>query len=273
MLNGNGVEGSASTASYLLGQRGYRMLAPPNGLPANAPTLRLLPHGGLLRPERRRAPSRRPRKLANLFGSADVKKLTPTIRALGNDAMLVAVVGQTFHGRLAAAPVDQTPKRQPANVVSGATAVVDLLRERRKRDRVPVDGADGDRALVVDRPRAADPGLPDRPDKKHKTVRLTYKMGSNEYWGVQMTDWEDAPVLAGRNFVRNIGGRRYELYYNGPRLHMVVLKHRRRVLLGRQHAARPALERDDDRDREGPAPLATLQADVARRPRLSSAPR
>ena len=28
VLNGNGVEGSASTASYLLGQRGYRMLAP-----------------------------------------------------------------------------------------------------------------------------------------------------------------------------------------------------------------------------------------------------
>jgi hypothetical protein len=55
-------------------------------------------------------------------------------------------------------------------------------------------------------------------------VRLTYRLGSNEYWGVQMTDWEDAPVLAGRNFVRKIGGRRYELYYNGPRLHMVVLR-------------------------------------------------
>ena len=39
-----------------------------------------------------------------------------------------------------------------------------------------------------------------------------------------MTDWEDAPVLGGRNFVRKIGGRRYELYYNGPRLHMVVLR-------------------------------------------------
>ena len=38
VLNGNGVEGSASTASYLLGQRGYRMIVPPNGLPANAPT-------------------------------------------------------------------------------------------------------------------------------------------------------------------------------------------------------------------------------------------
>jgi hypothetical protein len=61
------------------------------------------------------------------------------------------------------------------------------------------------------------------PEKKHRAVRLTYRLG-NEYWGVQMTDWADAPVLSGRNFVRKIGGRRYELYYNGPRLHMVVLQ-------------------------------------------------
>ena len=38
VLNGNGVEGSASSAGYLLSQRGYRMLVPPNGLPANAPS-------------------------------------------------------------------------------------------------------------------------------------------------------------------------------------------------------------------------------------------
>ena len=55
-------------------------------------------------------------------------------------------------------------------------------------------------------------------------MRLVYRMGSNEYWGVQMTDWNDAPVLSSRSFVRNIAGRRYELYYDGPRLHMVVLR-------------------------------------------------
>ena len=61
---------------------------------------------------------------------------------------------------------------------------------------------------------------------KHKTIRLTYKMGSNDYWGVQESNWEDAPVLGSRNFVRNIGGRRYELFYNGPHLHMVALQQR-----------------------------------------------
>jgi hypothetical protein len=62
------------------------------------------------------------------------------------------------------------------------------------------------------------------PDRKHKTVRLTYRTGANEYWGVQMTDWEDAPVLSERNFTRTIGGRLYELHYTGPKLHMVVLR-------------------------------------------------
>ena len=62
------------------------------------------------------------------------------------------------------------------------------------------------------------------PDRKHKTIRLTYRTGANEYWGVQMTDWEDAPALSERNFVRSIGGRTYELHYTGPKLHMVVLR-------------------------------------------------
>jgi hypothetical protein len=57
-------------------------------------------------------------------------------------------------------------------------------------------------------------------------VRLVFKTGSgvNEYWGVQMTDWADAPVLSERNVTRRIKGRRYELHYSGPKLHMVVLR-------------------------------------------------
>ena len=71
---------------------------------------------------------------------------------------------------------------------------------------------------------------------KHKTIRLTYKMGSNDYWGVQESNWEKAPVLGSNNFTRSIGGRSYELFYNGPHLHMVVLNRKGATLLGRQHA-------------------------------------
>ena len=62
------------------------------------------------------------------------------------------------------------------------------------------------------------------PGTKDKAVRLVYRMGSNEYWGVEETSWDGAPVLADRSFTRHIGGRTYDLYYNGPKLHMVVLR-------------------------------------------------
>ena len=223
VLNGNGVEGSASSGSYLLGQRGYQMLVPANGLPANAPNYNYF-RTQISFDARVKGAKPAAKKVATLFGSADVVKMTPRIRLLGNDAMLVVVLGQTFHGRLAAAPIDQTPTRQVAAVTSGASAVVDLLRQHRREIPFPLMVP-----TKIERSSWIDRELPLRvytidPDKEHKAVRLTYRMGTNEYWGVQMTDWEDAPVLTGRNFVRRIGGRRYELYYNGPRLHMVVLK-------------------------------------------------
>ena len=222
VLNGNGVEGAASSASYVLSQRGYRMTEPSNGLRADAPSYDYFRTQVYFNPKVTGAKPAA-KKLAALFGSADAVKLVPKIRRLSNGSMLVVVLGQTFHGRLASAPIDQTPQRQPANVVSGASAAVDLLRRYRNQIDFPL--------MVptrIERSSWIDSEMPIRvykidPDKEHSAVRLTYRVGDNQYWGVQMTDWKDAPVLAGRNFVRKIGGRRYELYYNGPHLHMVVL--------------------------------------------------
>lgn len=223
VLNGNGVTGSASNASYLLGQRGYPILTPPDGIPANVPNFSFFRTVVYFDPKQRGAKAAG-RKVANLFGSADVKKATPAIRALANGAMLTTVVGQTFHGTLASAPVDQTPQRQPANVVPGASAAYGLLKSIQPRVAYPLMVP-----TVLERSSWIDRERPIRfyrfPDNDHhKTVRLTYKMSSNDYWGVQETDWKDAPVLGSANFVRNIGGRRYELFYNGPHLHMVVLR-------------------------------------------------
>ena len=224
VLNGNGVEGSASTASYLLGQRGYQLLSPAAGLTANAPSydfFRTEVHFDARRAGAKPAAT----KLGNLFGSADVKKLTPRFRSLSNGAMVVVVLGQTFHGRLASAPVDQTPKRQPASVVDGSSAAIGLLRDFRREIDFPLmvpTKIESSSGLDTEMPVRV---YPIDPDKEHQALRLTYRLGfRNEYWGIQMTDWDDPPVLEGRNFVRKIAGRRYELYYNGPRLHMVVLK-------------------------------------------------
>jgi hypothetical protein len=82
---------------------------------------------------------------------------------------------------------------------------------------------------VIERSSWTDSVEPERtywidPKHEHKAVRLVYRMGSNEYWGVEMTNWEDAPVLADKSLTRRIKGRTYDLYYNGPKLHMVVLR-------------------------------------------------
>jgi hypothetical protein len=139
--------------------------------------------------------------------------------------MLTTVVGQTFHGTLASAPVDQTPKKEPANVVPGASASLDLLRERQSKVDFPLMVPTViERSSWIDRERPIRLYRFNDEGKDQKTVRLTYKMGSNDYWGIQQSNWNDAAVLGSRNFVRNIGGRRYELFYNGPRLHMVVLR-------------------------------------------------
>ncbi len=224
VLNGNGITGSASTASYLLSQRGYRMVYPPDGRPANAPSWDFFETQVAYdaeQPGGRQAAT----KLATLFGTEDVIAQTPRLKTLANDAMLTVVVGQTFHGTITAAPIDRTPKRQPANVTPGAEASLALLRERAKKLPFPLLVP-----TVLERSSWIDRERPIRlyrigPDDKHKTVRLTFRTGASEYWGVQMMDWDDAPALSERNFVRSIGGRRYELDYSGPKLHMVVLRH------------------------------------------------
>ena len=55
-------------------------------------------------------------------------------------------------------------------------------------------------------------------------MRLTFRTGAQKYWGIQETKWTGAPVLSDKSLTEHVGGRRYDLYYNGSHLHMVVLR-------------------------------------------------
>jgi LCP family protein required for cell wall assembly len=221
VLNGNGVTGSASSAGYLLGQRGYQVLTPPNGLPANAPRFDYFRTKVYFERASRRG-QQAARKVANLFASAEMEPLPTEISQLANGAMLTVVVGQTFHGSLAAAPIDQTPRKERPNVVRGTSASRSLLRDLAKKIDFPLYVP-----TVIERSSWVDAEQPVRAYRLsggREAVRVVYRMGSNEYWGVQMTDWDDAPALADKSHTRRIGGRTYDLYYDGPKLHMVVLR-------------------------------------------------
>jgi len=197
VLNGNGRPGSAANASYLLGQKGYRIVLPPTNQPANAPTWDYFHSKVYFDPKRAANGRTSAQRIARLVGSADVAPMPPKIRLLSNGALAVLVVGSTFHDQLTPIALPQTPVRQPpvVRVDPGETRPSLIRLKKRMPFRLQ---------------------LP--------TVRLTYKTGANEYWGIQETPWVDAPVLADRSLTQRVGGRRYDLYYSGSQLHMVVLR-------------------------------------------------
>lgn len=224
VLNGNGVPGSAGTAAYLLSQRGYRILSPPANATGNAPSFDY--HFSDVYFDPARAGSRAAaRAVAKLFAPANVKPLPAIIAPLSNGAMVTVVVGGTFKNALTAPPpLSREITRQPPQVAPGRARTEPLLRQVRSRVPFPLMVP-----TVLEATSVPDPEVPVRAyriEGQHRAVRLTFRTASGRYWGIQMTDWPDAPVLDERNTRRILGGRRFDLYYRGARLHMVVLRER-----------------------------------------------
>jgi LCP family protein required for cell wall assembly len=225
VLNGNGVEGSAATAGYALSQRGYRWVEPPNDAPANCRcrVFRTQVYWDPARPVSKLAAQ----TVANLFGSADVSKAPRgEIRRLRGDALVAVVVGETFHGRLARVPEDKTPERKPPQVIRRQTAARPYLKDAQKRVDFPLFVPTVlERTSSLDDEKTPIRTYPITDDERG--VRLVFRTAPNgyqEYWGIQQTDWEDAPALQQPSTRRRIKGREYDLYFNGSKLHMVVLR-------------------------------------------------
>jgi LCP family protein required for cell wall assembly len=227
VLNGNGVEGAAANANYLLSQRGYLMLLPPGDAEPNAPSQDYF-HSQLYFDPRKEGSKEAAVALQKLLQPADVRPLParPRLRALNPGSMVLVVVGQTFHNEITPAPVKITPVRQKASVRFDPTPARDLLQPLRRRvpfrlmvPTVLESGSSPD-TLYGDVPVRVYKVTPE-----HKAVRLVFKTAGHEFWGVQQTDWPDAPVLSDRSFEQKLNdGRTYELHWSGPHLHMVVLR-------------------------------------------------
>ena len=56
-----------------------------------------------------------------------------------------------------------------------------------------------------------------------RAVRLVFRSGAGAYWGIEETNWDDAPVLSDRSVHHVLGGRSYDFYFSSGKLHMVVL--------------------------------------------------
>ena len=224
VLNGNGKPGAAANTSYLLGQKGYRVLGPPQGFQANAPgkwgrTFRTqIFYNG--KAKARRAAE----KVSGLFNSSDVAPLpkNQALHILDNGALVLAIVGQTFTGQLTPTPVDRTPVRQTPYVRDAKADMLPVVRQAAAwKAGFPLQIP-----TVLERTSTLSTETPYRVYKLDdgKTVRFTFAKSGNEYWGIQESNWNDAPALADKNLSEVIKGRQYDLYFNGPHLHMVVLR-------------------------------------------------
>ncbi|MGB2875335.1 MAG: LytR C-terminal domain-containing protein, partial [Gaiellaceae bacterium] len=219
-----GRAGSASNASYLLSQKGYKTLLPPGNQQANAPTWNYFHSKVYYDPARAANGKSSGEQVAKLVGSADVEPMPAQISPLSNGALVVLVVGSTFHDRLAPVSIPQSPTRQPPNIRSDPEQTRSALAKLKKRLPFRLE-----LPTVLERGSYLDSGAGETPVRVYglggqPTVRLTFRTGSNEYWGIQETRWAGAPVLSDKSLTQWVRRRRFDLYYTGSHLHMVVLR-------------------------------------------------
>ena len=61
-------------------------------------------------------------------------------------------------------------------------------------------------------------------DGHHRAVRLVFVTGAGAFWGVEETDLPSPPILEAPSYSRYVGGRKFQFYYAGKNLHMIVLR-------------------------------------------------
>ncbi|HEY3920569.1 MAG TPA: LCP family protein [Gaiellaceae bacterium] len=227
VLNGNGVAGAAANAGYLLAQRGYLMVLPPNGLQPNAPTSPYF-HTQIYYDAGQTGAKQAAAALQKLMQPADVRPLPndAKLRALDPSSMLVVIVGQTFHNQLPPPPAAASvPVHTPANVRfdrgPGDQLLDPLVQKAPFKLEVPT---------VLESSSEPDTLPTDKPVRYYtiqghnKAVYMVFRTGSNEFWGIEETNWSNPPILADRSFQHDLNGREFSFYYSGSHLQMVVLR-------------------------------------------------
>jgi LCP family protein required for cell wall assembly len=212
VLNGNGEDGAADEAAVLLGQIGYQTK---NG--GNADNFDYFDTQVLYDSSAEDAQAAA-QDLAELFGDAEVEA-APDDKNMSTT--LQVTVGKTFQGTLGSAPADDTPERERPEVVSDRGAIAPALRQLRDEVDFPlmVPTVIESGSSIAD-----DEGIRAYKLGDDRAVRLSYNTGSNEYWGIQQTGWDEPPILEEPTLERTLGGREYKLFFSGSKLHIVAFE-------------------------------------------------
>jgi LCP family protein required for cell wall assembly len=224
VLNGNGQTGAASVAGTQLKERGYQLLQPPDALSANAPGGFNYPTSKVYYDTSLPRAKAAAKQVAKLFGNAPTGVMSQSMKPYANGALLVVVVGKTYTGSLTGTrPVTEPIKHRPPHTTRDPGATLSLMRSIKRRVPFRLEYP-----TVIDRTSRVD-NEPPNPRvyslSGHKAVRLVFSTGvPGQFWGIEETNWSAAPALSEKNFHRHFGRRRFDFYYSGAHLHMVVLR-------------------------------------------------
>ncbi|MGZ4397705.1 MAG: LCP family glycopolymer transferase [Gaiellaceae bacterium] len=224
VLNGTSIDRLAANTSYRLLLRGYKTRLPANGQKPNAPSARYWQTEVYWNPARKRAQAAA-KSVASLFGNAVVQRLPRSLRGIAGRTMLVVVLGRNFDGTLPPfVPVKQPPPKQPPRVVSNPGLTRSLLQPLQHKVKFKIE-----LPTVIDSSSSLAYDTPVREyyiTTGSRSIFINFKSAQDiaGYWGIQETSWLGAPILKGTHYTRNLGGRRFDFYYSGVHLHMIVLR-------------------------------------------------
>jgi LCP family protein required for cell wall assembly len=225
VLNAGAAAGEASNTTYLLTRRGFATKTLPAGTVANAPkaqrdtTIYYDPN----QPDGQEAAE----QLQPLFGPhTNVAMMTTAIQGFASKAgnpLTVVAVGTSFPGRLVVHHAPKVQPKQPPQVSDGAGMIAPRLRQVYDEVHFP---------LMVPHKIAEGATLSDsegvrafKPLKNQHEVALTFAMPDGiEYWDIEESTWNSAPILQNPSFTLVHRGQKYLVYTTGGQVQMVALR-------------------------------------------------
>jgi LCP family protein required for cell wall assembly len=225
VLNGGTIAGEAANTSYLLSTHGYTTKSLPPSDQANAPKVQstTIVYYDPVQPNAKEAAE----QLRPLFGShTQVEQMTTVISGFASRAgnpLTVVAVGTSFGGKLVVKKPPKVLPKQPPQVSEGAAMTAPALRHVYDEVHFP---------LMVPHEIARGSTLSDsegvrgfKPLKNQHEVVLTFNVaGTFEYWQVEETTWNTAPILQNPSFTLVHHGQKYQVYTTGGQIQMVALR-------------------------------------------------
>jgi LCP family protein required for cell wall assembly len=226
VLNATTVPAQAANTSYQLATRGYSTKTLSSGSPANAPKVPQRDTVIYYDPVQANA-QQAAQQLRPLFGShTRVAQMTTVIGDIASRAgnpLTVVTVGTSFGGKLVVHRPPKVQPKTPPQVSNGQGMTAPRLRQVYDQVHFP---------LMVPHKIAQYARLTDqagvrafKPLKNQHEVVLTFLMPNGlEYWQIEESTWNSAPILQKPSFTLIHRGQKYLVYTTGGQVQMVALR-------------------------------------------------